>query len=161
MGIFDEIVEDIKNKLSANTNLSDVNFINAYRSNKYPNPVKHPYVTIGVSAVDASLGAFGNYFGNDGQSEHYGKNCLLTIGMRIYSPKIKEGAFCSDIFSRMCDCLFFDVASNKINKISCKEVTFDKNLDAYALDSSLRMKVFISNTSNEIEISDIKVEGVL
>ena len=159
MGIFDEIVESIKSKLSADTSLEGINFINSYRSSPHPNPIRNPYVAIGISSVDSSYGAFGNFLGQENGNEFYGKNCIVTISLRIYSPKTAEGEKCSEIFSKMFDCLFLDNNFNRINKVSCKEVAFDKNSDAYYLDCFLKMNVFIGNKPEEMAISDIEVKG--
>lgn len=159
MGIFNEIVEDIKNILSADSNLSTVNFINAYRKTIYPNPIKNIYAAIGISAIDSSAGAFGNYAGEKEDNGLYGKNCFVTVNIRIYSPKEEGGLLCSETFSKIFDCLFLNEGLKQLDKISCKEVTFDKNSDAYSLDCHLKMKVFIGNVSEEIEISNIEVEG--
>ena len=159
MGIFDEIVEGIKSRLSADTSLDGVNFINSYRSSPRPNPIRNPYVAIGISSVDSSYGAFGNYLGRENGNELYGKNCIVTINLRIYSPKTAGGERCSEIFSKIFDCLFLDNNSNQINRVSCKEVAFDKSADALYLDCFLRMNLFIGNVPEEMVISDIEVKG--
>lgn len=159
MGIFDEIAEDIKNKLSADKELSEVGFINSYRVAKQPNPIRSSYVTIGISEVDSSDRAFGNYFGQSCGEDVFGKNCSITVLLRINSPKFLGSNNCSDIFSKIFDCLFLDPDLKQIYRINCKEVGFDKSSEVYFLDCLLKMRLFIGKSNEEIEISDIQVKG--
>lgn len=158
---FDEIAEEVKTVLQENQELSDLTFVNSFRSTKKPNPIRSTYVSIGVSGVEFLDGAFGNYFGKFNNNELIGRNCCVSIGLRIYSSKDNDGDLCCQAFSKISYALILNNKLKGINKISCKEVSFDKSADAFFLDCMFKLNVFVGNSDDEIEISDIIVEGMV
>ena len=157
--VFDQIVENIRLKLQQDSNLSDIKFVKANRITKKPNPLKNTYVTLGLSKVDCKNTSFGNYLGQTNGNDIFGKRADILIRLKIYSPENTNGNQCSETFSKICGNLFFEDGTYKIMKISCKEVYHDNKAGAFTLDCEVLINVFVCKAEEEINISDINVQG--
>lgn len=159
MAVFDEIIDEIINTLSSDTQLSDITFIESFKSYKRPNPLKGNLVTIGIKKVELKDKAFGKYFGVVKGNDFFGKNAEITITLNIYVPKSKDGVTTAEIFSKICSTLMNDNFQEQILSIECGDIDFNKGSDAFALDCLLRLEVIIGQENDESDITSIVVKG--
>ena len=159
MGVFDEIVDEIRLSLAQDAALSDMHFVKAFRVDKRANPIKKTYVTLALSQVEILNGAFGEYLGARDGNDLFGRKSNVYIGFNIYCPKNSDGSACSEAFSRICDHFILEDCERKIQEISCKEVKFDTTGDSFVLECKMKLCVFIAKEMQELQISDIVVQG--
>ncbi len=161
MGVFDGIVEEIKTVLAEDPTLSDIHFVNAHRIDAKPSPIKDIYVTLGLSGVETSSGAFGDYFGRKNGNDLFGKSGRVSISCKIHCPQTMDGSSCSEVFSRICNSLMLDDSMHQIESIICKGVSFENKSGAFVLDCTIKLRVFIGSTVDETEVSDIVVKEIM
>ena len=159
MGVFDQIIEEIRLSLSEDESLSDICFVHAYRVNKRANPIKKTYVTLSLAGVEIVNGAFGDFLGRSNGNDLFGKRSNVYIGLNIYCPKISDGSICSEAFSRICDHFILGDSDINIEELSCKEVKHDVESDSFMLACKLKLNMFVARETQDIEISDIVVQG--
>lgn len=159
MGLFDSIVDTLKQGLSGDGSLSDITFINAYPGMKKTTPLNSIYATLEFSGIDISNGFFNDYLGLNLGNEIYGKEAIMTIGLKIYTPQSIGGERCAEIFSRICSSLFFAGNSYNIRSLNCSGIEYNPKISAFVLGSSIELSMFIARDKDESNISNIIVKG--
>lgn len=159
MAVFDEIIDEVINTLSSDTQLSDITFIDSFKNYKRQNPLQNNLVTVGVKKIELKDKAFGKYLGLVEGKNFFGKKAEIFVTLNIYVPKNQNGISVVEVFSRICDTLMKDNIKEQILSIESGDIEFNKNANAFVLNCILRLEAFIGNETNEPDITNIIVKG--
>lgn len=158
MSFLNEVAGQIKDLLSADISIKDINFVLSGSTDLTPSLKDKIYVGIGVRSVKLSEGAFSSYLGVKSSDELYGKLADIKVGLSIYSPLKFGGSKCYDIFSKAYEILFLSRDSDlEINTISCGQIKYDATTFCYTLDCEIIMRAFIGFKGDDTPVGDIVI----
>ena len=159
MELFDGVISHIIDVLSADTRLAQVDFVSAFRAKPKPNPLIKTLVTVGINGIEILDKALGQYLGIQNGKEVFGKGANICLLLRIHCPVRFGGEKCAEIFSMICNTLVFNDIGYKLNGLNCKDVDFDATSSCFVLDCLLSIDSFVTETTEQLNISNIKVKG--
>lgn len=161
MSIFYDIVDEIRSSLLANTELSDIKFVNADGEEKVPNPIENVFVSFEVSKVFIKEGSFGSYLGMSSVGEQYGNTAEIDIAMKIFSPRTFGKKNCCDVFSKIFEDLLYHKKNFNIKSISCEKTTYNNDIFSFELDCNINLSAYIGYQTEDVNISEIQVEKII
>ncbi len=159
MGVFDSVVNNILNFLKQDKDLSGIDFVIAFRPIRKANPLLKPLVTVGLSGVEINNQSMGGYLGLVNNNEVYGKSAKVSCLIKIHCPVNLGGEKCIEVFSQICNSLVFKNLEYQIEDISCKDIDHVTNGNCYTLDCVLKVNTFVTESEEELPISNIVVKG--
>ncbi len=144
MIIFNDIVFELKNILSEDSNLNYISFVDSYRHQKKPNLFKKTCVTLGIKSIDIKDKSLGNYLGITNNISCYGKNLDISISLKIYPEMNGAGTDLINVFSDICDSIFSSDIKHEIIGIKCLDIKFDNYAESLVLECIIKMNITIS-----------------
>lgn len=158
MSVFNDIVEKIRLDLSQSSELSEINFVDADREEKVPNPIKNVYVSLGISKVAIKEGALNAYLGMTSVGEQYGNRAEIDVEMKIVAPRKNGGKLCYDAFAKIYEDLLYRKRLYNIERISCEKPHYNNDIFSFELDCTINLAIYLGYETEEISISEITVK---
>lgn len=158
MSAFNQIVDKIKLDLSQSAELSGIKFISLDNEERVPNPIKSNYVSLGIEKISIKEGALNSFLGTDISGEQYGNKIEIIIEMSIFSPRKDGSKECYETFSKIYEELLRHRENYNIEEILCGKTKYNTDVFSFELNCSIKLSAYLGYETEEINISDIKIE---
>ena len=158
MSVFNQIVDKIKLDLSQSVSLASIKFISLDSEEKVPNPIKNTYVSFEIEKISIKDGAFNSFLGTDASGDKYGNKVEIILEMSIFSPRKSGGKECYEIFYKIYEELLRHRENYNIEEISCEKTKYNTDVFSFELNCSIKLSAYLGYATEEINISDIKIE---
>lgn len=155
-----ELQNSVMDLLAASPELEGIRFVPEFPDSMGPAPARGTMVGVGIAAVDAQSGGFGDYLGLDapaqGEGCLYGKRADVTLRFSIYAQS-GTGAECSQVFFAIAGRLLFWQEGPAFHRLSCDAPVFDREMQTVMLTASAACTVLLTQQTQEATFSDFSV----
>lgn len=159
--MFETLINSIIQILQNNTALNDFIFMSSFTRQLKPNPISQITVCVGMGSSKITNTAFGDFLGNSGSYEYFGKKSIFNAKLLIYAPTHLGGVACCQAFSKIANTLMFSNSTIPVLSLECKEVKYDKVSDAFLLECNASCLLMLGQKSEDSTISGIVVKEVI
>ena len=129
-----ELLNRLKNLLESSEELENIKFILNFNNSFVPKPFLEPTVVIGLNSVNIKNGPFNGYVGTKDNTEYFGNESNIKIGLNIYVPKKIGSEENFNIFQKIYKVLFTNRENIDVLNLNAKKISYDSDIGAFLLE---------------------------
>lgn len=135
----EKIVDQLIKETKKNTELSNVRFIKAYRSNQVETPITGYLAVVSIESMTCEK----SFLGNTAYQGLKGEKYTAQVKVRIYAPNYENGQDLTGISGVFCNSIKSADEESVIEQVSFSPIEFDENINAMCRCCNVRIGFYL------------------
>ena len=128
-----ELLNRLKNLLENSEELENIKFTLNFNNTNLERPLTGPTVVLGIRSINIKNGPFNGYVGTSDNTEYFGNESNIKIGLDIYVPRKIGSEESFNIFQKIYKILFMNEENIDVLALNAKEINYDSDVGAFLL----------------------------
>ena len=129
-----ELLNRLKNLLENSEELENIKFTLNFNNTNLERPLTGPTVVLGIRSINIKNGPFNGYVGTSDNTEYFGNESNVKIGLNIYIPERVSSEESFNIFQKIYKVLFMNRENIDVLAVNAKEINYDSDVGAFFLE---------------------------
>lgn len=129
-----ELLNRLKNLLESSEELENIKFTLNFNNTNLERPLTGPTVVLGIKSMNIKNGPFNGYVGTSDNTEYFGNESNIKIGLDIYVPRKIGSEESFNIFQKIYKILFMNEENIDVLALNAKEINYDSDVGAFLLE---------------------------